>query len=809
MGAQLPTEQGVPMLTDQQFHEYVLAHNLSLAAAEYIHETRSSEASRMVGVRAINNVISFVPSKKMGHTISTESRGPERAFLLISEYDERVLEIWDQLPPIPILRTDINGRKIKRWYTPDFLILTLDGPVIIEVKSERAIHVLARRYPQDWVLGDSRSIDYVPARNAFHEIGLNFRVFLFSNELRFFVNNLDLMMRSRRINSNVNLVKLGQLFNQAFFWTLYDLKENLDLPTYADLIHLLDRKILHFDIKHDLLTEPKGCVVVRDLRFLDEAKSLIGNRKLIDPLTVSAVDFSVMPNERYALEVLNKIEKIDSGFNNRSVHRWKSLIKKGQQNGLTPFQSLISRKYLSGNGRRRIHGKVIKFLESHVAENHLKSQGKSTYRCYITYRVDAMEQHPDFPPVSWETYRIYVKRLPAGVLAYARGGQRAANKDAEPSDPAERLLKSDLPWRLAAIDHYLADVYLIYFSDDGVVWVLRPWVTAMIDLCSGEVLGFAVSFQSPSRKSVCKVVRDCVRRHGKLPAEIIVDRGSDFKSVYFASLMAHFGCIYTLRPTAHPTYGSEIEGLFGEFKKQWLTQRRGNLADYKEARSVDGKVHPKKSAVLTPFDFYREFDAFCNWRAHKPRGVSAESGFDRFNRLDKNFPFVAISVELNDEFLLATAVETAEYKIDFQRGIHIGPLFYWCPKLSLLRGKKQSTEVRLDPENPHLVYARIMNTWEICLSSHANRFTALDPISQRVEMLTVMESKSDKALIARSADEDLVRQIRAMDFISEGIAQESKVIEIPEFAEGEQIVASDIFNSVLTTPVRQLSVESW
>lgn len=76
-------------------------------------------------------------------------------------------------------------------------------------------------------------------------------------------------------------------------------------------------------------------------------------------------------------------------------------------------------------------------------------------------------------------------------------------------------------------------------------------------------------------------------------------------------------------------------------------------------------------------------------------------------------------------------------------------------------------------------------------------------------MLTVMESKSDKALIARSADEDLVRKIRAMDFISEGIAQESKVIEIPEVAEGEQIVASDIFNSVLTTPVRQLSVESW
>lgn len=38
------------MLTDQQFNEYVAAHNLSSAALEYIQDARSSEASRMVGV---------------------------------------------------------------------------------------------------------------------------------------------------------------------------------------------------------------------------------------------------------------------------------------------------------------------------------------------------------------------------------------------------------------------------------------------------------------------------------------------------------------------------------------------------------------------------------------------------------------------------------------------------------------------------------------------------------------------------------------------------------------------------------------
>lgn len=797
------------MFTDQQFHEYVLAHNLSLAAVEYIQETRSSEASRMVGVRAINNVISFVPSKKMGHTVSTESRGPERAFLLMSEYDERVLEIWDQLPPLQIKRTDINGKKINRWYTPDFIVLTTDGPIIIEVKSEHAVDVLVKRYPLDWIKCNESSIDYLPARKASEEIGINFKVFVFSKELRFLANNLDLMVRSRRNGSAINLSKLDQLFDQSFAWTLYDLKEKLVLSSYADLIFLIDTRVLHFDIKNDLLTEPKKSLVVRDLRFLADAKSLFENNKLVDPLAAESVDFSVMPNEKYALEVLEKIEKINSGLNNRSAFRWKSLIKDGREKGLSEFQSLISKKYLSGNRERRVESRVFKFLESHIIEMHIGSQGKSTYRCYIDYRVDAKEHHAPLKPVSWETYRSYIKQLPAGVLAYGRGGQRFANKDAAPTNPAERHLKPDLPWRVAAIDHYTADIYLIYFSDDGVVWIMRPILTAMIDLFSGEVLGFAVSFQAPSRKADCKVIRDCVRRHGKLPAEIIVDRGSDFKSVYFAGLMAHLGCIYTLRPTANPKFGSEIEGLFGEFKKQWLSQRKGNLADYKEARSVDGKVHPKKSAVLTPFDFYREFEAFCNWRSHKPRGIYDESGFDRFNRVGHEFPFVAISIELNDEFLLATAVETGDYKIDFQRGIHIGSLFYWSPKISQLYGKKKYAEVRLDPENPHLIYTRINNRWEVCLSSHANRFSALDPVSQRVEMLKVVESKNNKSLIARSADEDLVRKIRSMDFLSEGIAHQSKIMEIPSAEDDQSTPEQDIFSAVLNAPARLLSVDSW
>lgn len=795
------------MLSDHQFHEYVLVHELSASAVQYIQEVRTSEPSRMIGVGATSNVVSFVPSEKMNFTISCESRAPERAFLLISESDEQVFEIWDQPQSVRIERSDKNGKKISNWYTGDFLILTVYGPVVVEVKSRNHLDVLMKRYPNDWISDDLTSFNYVPAEKAFSSLGLKFKVFVYSNEMRYFVNNLDLLQSCRRVSTIVSESKLDKLFDESFAWTLSDLKDAMGLISFTELISLIDRGKLFIDLHSHLLSEPKGCLVVRDPRLLEEAKTLFNRDKLTNPLDQGGIDFHLMPNEKYAKDALLKIEKINSGISSRSIRRWKNDVKEGEKVGLTPFQALIPKRYLSGNRQSKLPSKVFKFLQDHVFKNHVSARGLSIYRCYILYRVDAQDHHIEYPPVCWETYRQHIYRLPAGLIAGGRGGQRAANKDSEPTDPAERLLKSDLPWRLAAVDHYLADIYLIYFSDDGTVWVMRPWLTAMVDLCTGEVLAFAISFQSPSRKSVAKVVRECVRRHGKMPYEIIVDRGSDFKSVYFAALMAHLKCTYSLRPSAHPRYGSEVEGLFGEFKKQWLSQRKGNIADYKEARSFDGKFDPKKSAVLTLFDFYNEFEAFCSWRGHKPKGIAVESALDRFNILSVEYPFIAKTVEFNDEFLLATAVDTSNYEIDFQRGIHIGPLFYWSPKLSLLRGRKTSTEVRIDPENPHLIYARINNVWEICLSSHANRFSSLDPVSQRVEMLKVVESKNSKSLVARSADEELVRKIRLMDLSSENNKTSSKIIELP--LSDDQLAGDDIFSSILAAQIIPLETSDW
>ena len=49
-----------------------------------------------------------------------------------------------------------------------------------------------------------------------------------------------------------------------------------------------------------------------------------------------------------------------------------------------------------------------------------------------------------------------------------------------------------------------------------------------------------LTFDPPSYRSVMMVMRDCVRRHSRLPQIVVVDNGKEFSSVYFETLLAYF-----------------------------------------------------------------------------------------------------------------------------------------------------------------------------------------------------------------------------------------------------------------------------
>lgn len=796
------------MLSETQLHRYFERHQLSADAVDYIQNTRNSQPSRMVGVHARKNVCSWFYSEKMQRTISTESRTAEKAFAVLCEFDEQVIEFWDQPEPMVVRKYGRRLRAKNGPYTPDFLVLRKDGPVVVEVKDLRSVEKLVSSSPRDWLKRADGSFDFLPAKQVLSDLGLNFNVFVASQEMRFRVFNQELILRVRSGDSTpIDSADLDKLFEESFCWSLYDLKARLTLDDYTALIREIGNGHLYFDWDAELLSEPRGCHVVRRrelLLYVPEFQEL----KIYTDDLLSSIDLGKMPSSRYAEEALERLKRIEAEENGRSVRRWRALAVKGAALGLSPFQSLIPKWFCAGNRLRKVNGTVDRFLLRYLLNDHAPRQGLSIYRSYIRYRVVAQEHHPGYPPVSKTTFIRRLRSIPPEKIAFKRGGKRAANALEEPSDPQQRHLKSELAWQRVAVDHYLADIYLVFFDSEESPHVMRPWVSAMIDLATGCVLSFSISFQSPSRRSVAKVMRDCVRRHARLPREIIVDRGADFRSVYFSALLGHYKVEHVLRPASHSRYGGEVEGLFGEFKKVWLSQRPGNMADFKEARGVDGKLKPRERAVLTPHDFYRELEAFISWRDSRPRGTNISSPKNTLAAHMREYPFVGIKQEYNDEFLLATAVDSKYYKLDLQRGIHIDGMWYWNPDLAGLRGKRGSLEVRVDPENPHVIYGLIANQWVPCYSSRINRYSAIDPVSQKVEGLIATEAFSARQKVKQQADEEVVRIIRSMADSSEQNGK-SQVAVLPFVDDSFELEEESVFNLLKDAKFQPLETEAW
>jgi transposase InsO family protein len=145
----------------------------------------------------------------------------------------------------------------------------------------------------------------------------------------------------------------------------------------------------------------------------------------------------------------------------------------------------------------------------------------------------------------------------------------------------------DRPFHICHIDHTELDVEVVCSSTGRNLG--RPWLTIFMDAFSRRFLAFFLSFDPPSYRSCMMVLRECVRRHGRLPQILVLDGGKEFDSVYFETLLARYECTKKTRPPAKPRFGSVCERLFGT-STQLIYSLAGNTQITKNVRQVTTSV---------------------------------------------------------------------------------------------------------------------------------------------------------------------------------------------------------------------------
>lgn len=189
-------------------------------------------------------------------------------------------------------------------------------------------------------------------------------------------------------------------------------------------------------------------------------------------------------------------------------------------------------------------------------------------------------------PASYTTLDRYVKQIPAAVKALGRQGAKYWEAQHMPKALRAKPEKVNEVW---FGDHHEFDLFVK--MPDG--RVMRPWLTAWMDACSGVIAGWALSIQPNGDTIAESLTRGIGRTVGSpfwgAPLMLYIDNGKDYRShrmegdgiqdYSLGQLNIDFGAENALLKTLgigvthaipYRAWSKTIERMFGTIERRWI-----------------------------------------------------------------------------------------------------------------------------------------------------------------------------------------------------------------------------------------------
>jgi transposase InsO family protein len=325
-------------------------------------------------------------------------------------------------------------------------------------------------------------------------------------------------------------------------------------------------------------------------------------------------------------------------------------------------------------------------MYEHIDKDYETLKQKTRYASWIQLQLKCYAQQTATP--SYKTFCLAVRRRPAFDQTLKRQGRRASYQvepfywNLELTTPRH----GDRPFEITHLDHTELDVECVTSSGQPLD---RPWVTLLTDAYSRRTLAFYLTFDPPSYRSCMMVLRECVRRLGRLPQILVVDGGREFESTYFETLLARYECTKKTRPPAKARFGSVVERMFGVANTQFIHNLRGNTQITRNVRQVTKAVDPKGLAAWPLADLHARLSEYLyevhDTLNHQSLGESPRQAFQ--SGLARGGSRIHRIIPYNDEFLMLTLPTTPKgtARVMPSRGIKIHHIYYWCEAFSTNR----------------------------------------------------------------------------------------------------------------------------
>lgn len=414
---------------------------------------------------------------------------------------------------------------------------------------------------------------------------------------------------------------------------------------------------------------------------------------------------------------------INTTISERTLRRLKAKYLKAEEVYGSGYIGLLPlpRK---GNTKSKLSDVTQAAINDFIVNQYETCKQQPKFAVYSSFRLFC-EEH-GILPASYKTFTKAIKLRPRYEQTLKRQGYKAAYKDKEfywnmtPTTPRH----GEWPFHIAHIDHTELDIELVCSSTGQNLG--RPWATFLVDAYSRRMLAVTITFDKPSHRSCMMIVRECVRRFGRLPQIFITDGGLEFSDTYFDTLLAIFRCTKKKRPPSESRFGSICERLFGTTNTRFIHNLQGNTQIMRNVRQVTKSVNPKEHAIWTLEKLYfylREWSyEVYDTIEHPALGQCPRDAFargmcetgsrsSRFIRNDNLFRILTLPT---------TPKSTA--KVQPGRGVKINYIYYWSDAFRHPEVEEKRVRVRYDPFDVGSSFAYVRGAWTECYSEKHSTF---------------------------------------------------------------------------------------
>lgn len=493
----------------------------------------------------------------------------------------------------------------------------------------------------------------------------------------------------------------------------------------------------------------------------------------------------------------------------RTLRRWKKNYRLSDAAYGMGLIGLIPQQ--KGNRTPRIPPKAYELMDRYAEGKYEQPEQKTKWAVWSLYQQESLRD--GVYAVSYKTFTKYLNARPTHKQIERRQGSKAAY----PHEPFYYSLDCDTPrhgdrvFEIGHIDHTQLDVEVIClrpFMNLG-----RPWASFLIDAYSRRLLAVVLLFDEPSRRTEMLLIRECVRRHGRIPRIIVVDGGSDLNSVYFDVLLACLESHKQVRPTHKARFGSVIERVFGISNTQLVHYLQGNTQIMKNVRQVTQSHNPQNRAIWTlPF----LYAALTEWAydhydqtEHSALQQSPREAYELSLRETGFRKHKIIPYDETFRFLTLPSTPKGTAKLQPNKGVCINKRYFWSLSFRNAALEKTHLPVKYEPYDCGIAYAFINGVWTKCISEKFADFngrTEREVALATIELENRSKQKGEKFKYKAGRLAEFLGSLDAKELLLKQRVQDAEMKQVFNLMAGATLSDLDVTTSLsaLTIPAPTL-----